>query len=479
MPTDLAAELAEIDARWRPAPSHPGARVVTNLARNEFLDPRERDERTTQAVSRMLQHAGESVPFHHERFRAAGLLDARVAVFEALRRLPPLTKAALQAAGTALHARRLPEGVKAIGISRTSGTTGEPTTVVQANTSLRMFSVLKHRELRWFRFDPSRTLAAIRPHTELPQGTGHAGTLDDPIRRQGWPYLDGLVRTGAFVGLHNTRGIGEQVAFLRREQPGYLIMQSAGLEHVALEAGGPIPGLAACQAISQTLTPSMRALIATALGVRVHLNYGLNEIGLVASWCDEGDRYHVHAEHCHVEIVDGEGRPARPGERGRMLITSLNNFAMPLLRYDADDLAIAVEGACPCGRTLPSFGPVVGRYRRIACLPDGTWARWAAILQALYDLPPDLRAALRRYQARQHADGRWELRVEATGDAADAIGAFVAPLFAAAAPPPIPALGVVATDRFEGDGRGKFQSFVSDFVPPADGPDAPMARGVR
>ena len=103
----------------------------------------------------------------------------------------------------------------------------------------------------------------------------------------------------------------------------------------------------------------MREHIERSFGCPIHQNYGLNEIGLVATRCDAG-RYHVHSEHCIVEIVGPDGRSVAPGETGRLIVTGLNNWAMPLLRYDADDLGTAVEGPCPCGRTLPSFGDVVG-----------------------------------------------------------------------------------------------------------------------
>ena len=60
----------------------------------------------------------------------------------------------------------------------------------------------------------------------------------------------------------------------------------------------------------------------------------------------------MHAEHCIVEIVDDEGSPCAPGRSGRLLVTALRNFAMPLLRYDTGDTALLGE-PCPCGRGLP------------------------------------------------------------------------------------------------------------------------------
>ena len=136
---------------------------------------------------------------------------------------------------------------------------------------------------------------------------------------------------------------------------------------------------------------------------------------------------------------------------------------MPLVRYDVGDQAFAVEGPCPCGRTLPSFGDIQGRWRRITTLPPGAWARWVAIVYGFADLPEDLAGALRQYQAHQRADGTWDLRIRAVGDKAQAIGAFVQRQFASAVPGEAPPMRIIATDQFLGK-EGKFQDFVSDFM---------------
>jgi hypothetical protein len=63
---------------------------------------------------------------------------------------------------------------------------------------------------------------------------------------------------------------------------------------------------------------------------------------------------HVCAESFFVELLDEAGEPAPQGELGRVVLTSLHNFAMPLIRYDIGDLA-AFGPACSCGRGLPAL----------------------------------------------------------------------------------------------------------------------------
>ena len=57
---------------------------------------------------------------------------------------------------------------------------------------------------------------------------------------------------------------------------------------------------------------------------------------------------------------------------GEVVLTSFYNFAMPFIRYDIGDLAIAAHGPCPCGRTLPRLTTVLGRQRNVFTFADGS-----------------------------------------------------------------------------------------------------------
>lgn len=59
------------------------------------------------------------------------------------------------------------------------------------------------------------------------------------------------------------------------------------------------------------------------------------------------------------------------------MVTSLHNFAMPLIRYQLNDYAEVGE-ACPCGRGLPVLKRILGRQRNMVVLPDGK-RRWPSL----------------------------------------------------------------------------------------------------
>jgi phenylacetate-CoA ligase len=203
----------------------------------------------------------------------------------------------------------------------------------------------------------------------------------------------------------------------------------------------------------------MRTRLEQSYGAPIHMNYGLNEIGMVAVRCPQG-RYHVHTEHCLVQIADGEGRGCKPGEVGHVLITGLRNYAMPLIRYDTGDLAEVAEGPCACGRTLPSFGELAGRYRRYAGLPEGTRERVRAIRETIENCDAAELRFLRRYQIHQDKQNNFTLRLRTV----EAIPEhFRTKIMSAWTPFPSSALTIEQLDDIATSPSGKILDFTSDF----------------
>src|SRR5439155_10265812 len=131
------------------------------------------------------------------------------------------------------------------------------------------------------------------------------------------------------------------------------------------EAGQRLPGLRAIQSIAEALTEEARASVEAAFGVPVKNLYSCMEAGYVASTCPEGHGLHVHAENVLLEVLDEQGRPCRPGETGRVVLTALHNFLTPFVRYEILDGATLGAERCPCGRGLPLLTGVQGRQRPV------------------------------------------------------------------------------------------------------------------
>ncbi len=154
--------------------------------------------------------------------------------------------------------------------------------------------------------------------------------------------------------------------------PAHIFSYPEFLEEVlkVLEGSGRrLPSIRKVFTGSEVLDDTVREHVRKVLGVEIADSYGTTE-GFIAWECPAGS-YHVNAEHMMVEIIDDDDRPVRPGEMGRVVLTTLENHFMPLVRYEIGDYATASKGRCSCGRTLPTMERVIGRGINLFRLSDG------------------------------------------------------------------------------------------------------------
>jgi phenylacetate-CoA ligase len=135
-----------------------------------------------------------------------------------------------------------------------------------------------------------------------------------------------------------------------------------------------LPGLKELRLFGEVVDDEVRSECVRAWDVRTTDAYSANEVGYIALQCPDGPRYHVQSESLLVEVLRDDGGPCGPGETGRVVLTTLHNLAMPLIRYDIGDYA-EVGPPCPCGRGLPVLRRILGRTRNMLRLPTGE-ARW-------------------------------------------------------------------------------------------------------
>jgi phenylacetate-CoA ligase len=466
MSSSLQQELTE-QQRWYLRPNYLYLQdQLLSLVRNEFVAPGQQLARQLARLQRLLVYSGTAVPYYRDLFARLKFDPQKVHALAELAALPLLERRTVQERGEQLHTEALPEGVAPGAAVRTSGTSGQPVEILRTRQSLLAAPLMKQREYRWFRFDPQRTFASIRNAPDLPRVDGALLEPGKTLKGSAWAAVGGMFHTGPWLGLSDATPADEQVAWLEHHEPTYLLGQSALMEQLAFAYDGreSLQNLAAIETVSQQLTAEMRFKLENAFGVPVHQNYGLNEVGIVAIRCPEGGRYHVHSELCMVEIVDENGLPCRPGEQGRLLVTAFNNPAMPLIRYDTDDLAEPVDGPCPCGRTLPSFRNVHGRYRRTVQCPPETWRYWAAIMRSLDYASRELVDGLRQYQLHQYLDKRYELRLVTATKPPKAFEEHVQAAWQKVAEGEPPQLSIRYVDTIERPQGGKFQNFTSDFA---------------
>lgn len=348
--------------RWPAFPSEEGSLLLALLDQfeeSQWWAPDRLRERQDRQIEALLAHAAATVPFYRDRIDAGEpLTEAR------WRAIPFLTRRDLQDHADALLSERPPASHGILSRGGTSGSTGAPIQVTTTSLTSRMSRVGSLRSLLWHGRDPAGRAAGI---TAIAPGRDPypAGTV---LKDWGDPYVH-VFPTGPAFSLDIMSKIHEQAEWLGRIEPDYLLTLPTNLLALA-RTGVALPRLRQVMTIGEVLEPEVRAACREAWGVPVVDTYSAREVGRIAVQCPLHEHYHVQSEAIRVEIVDEVGAPCAPGQVGDVALTSLHNFAQPLIRYKIGDRAEA-GAPCPCGRGLPVLTRILGRLRDMVRLPNG------------------------------------------------------------------------------------------------------------
>lgn len=121
------------------------------------------------------------------------------------------------------------------------------------------------------------------------------------------------------------------------------------------------PRLIFCTA--EFLSKEDREFIGDVFNAEVVDYYSSSDCGLIAWECREHLGYHINNDTLIVELLKN-GRNALPGEEGDVIITNLDSYVMPFIRYRIGDLAVPGDSNCSCGRGLPLIKAILERTQR-------------------------------------------------------------------------------------------------------------------
>ena len=111
----------------------------------------------------------------------------------------------------------------------------------------------------------------------------------------------------------------------------------------------------------ESLSINQREIIENAFQVKVFNRYGCRDVGPIAHECENQSGLHVFSSHVYVEIINEKGQHCQPGEIGEIVVTDLDNYVFPFVRYKIGDIGVWSSEKCNCGRDLPLLKNVVGR----------------------------------------------------------------------------------------------------------------------
>jgi phenylacetate-coenzyme A ligase PaaK-like adenylate-forming protein len=284
--------------------------------------------------------AGSATPFYRERLGDVNPLDNWTD-------LPVLKRSEVPSLNQSVRGAQ--NGAARFFSDKSSGSTGMPVEFLfDANHQIGRYAA-RIRYLRANHWSPWRRNVWIVAMTSADDGGIDSRLQRSPLRMRSHflPVFDPFER---------------QVELLMETRPEFLYTMPSNLEGLlrVFETVKTRPrDLKRIFTGAEVLEDSLRERVWRELGVAISDNFGSTE-GFISWQCPSGS-YHVNAEHMLVEIVDQRNQPVAPGQMGKVLITTLENQLMPLIRYEIGDYAMASNDVCSCGRTLPVMGKVVGR----------------------------------------------------------------------------------------------------------------------
>ena len=324
--------------------------------RPEDLDPIERasvDELRAIQLERLrwsVRHAYERVPHYRKAFEAAGVHPDDVRELADLARLPFTTKAELR--------DNYPFGLFAVPreqvarVHASSGTTGRPTVVGYTRRDIHTWARLMARSIRASGGRPGDLVHVAYGYGLFTGGLGaHYGA--EELGCTVVPVSGGMTERQVLL----IRDFRPDVIMVT---PSYLLAIIDEMIRQGMDPAASSLRVAICGA--EPWTEDMRREIEQRLGLDAVDIYGLSELmgpGVANECVETKDGPHIWEDHFYPEVVDPlTGAVLPEGELGELVLTSLTNEAMPVIRYRTRDLTRLLPGTA---RPMRRMAKITGR----------------------------------------------------------------------------------------------------------------------
>jgi phenylacetate-CoA ligase len=342
-------------------------RIVLHF-RDQFLDlaRASADEVNTYALNELkglVKFSKQRIPYYTNSLEPIDDVENFDSLTKLLQALPILSRRQAQENFDGLYFKAPDQDPNDYVIQSTSGSTGKPVSVMKfAPLYSAEYDALTLTEWQLNSRDTSKTISTFRivetEYDQIPLGA--------PLS-----YI-GATRLHTSLSILK-RTIPELLDELHRLRPDYLFVNGIVARQLALaqlESGYDPIKIEQFLTVSDRVDPQLRMLIREVFGARIIDRYSSEEFGYIALQCPVHDHLHVYSPSLVVEVVDEDGNACDVGVPGRVLVTSLHNSAMPLIRYDIGDVAELGE-PCDTGLSWPVLNKVNGRLRDSIVLPNG------------------------------------------------------------------------------------------------------------
>jgi phenylacetate-CoA ligase len=250
---------------------------------------------------------------------------------------------------------QIPAEAGTVSTVRTSGTTAGRVAFQTCMLARIAAECMMHRHYSWHALDLTAPMASVRFYS-----SGRR-TCPDGVTEQNWS----AVTPGATHHTMDVREpVGDIIAWLAQRAPRYLLTFPSMMHDLAQHPDAAAVAelkLGKMIGISESLTPYTRDVVHKRFGCEITQIYACAEMGCIALQVPRDGHYETCEETVFLEILDDDGNPTKPGQTGRVVLTSLYNYATPFIRYEIGDYATLASMLCSSGRALLRLERIDGR----------------------------------------------------------------------------------------------------------------------
>jgi len=335
------------------------AEFTSDLDRTQWLSAEELRRLQWQRLQRLLQYAAQHVPYYRRVFRSLGLQASDLRTWQDFSLLPLLTKPLMQQYAAELktddpRCHAIPH--------HTGGSTGQPVHFYLSPSSRDFRIAAANRADGWTGWRRGQRVM----HLWSVNVFNRAVYASRKARLRDWLESRLMVNFADYSP-------AKLINLINEYRPSLLVAYTTPLYQLArhiLDVGGLRWHPQAAVVSAETLHDFQRAAIEQAFGCPVFNRYGCSEVGCIAAECEQHNGLHVMSDSLIVELLPVPNDPTQ--DLQQVVVTDLNNFATPFIRYQTGDLARWKRGdPCACGRQLPRFELVAGRVMDCLRAPDG------------------------------------------------------------------------------------------------------------
>ena len=345
-------------------------RILPDLLRSQWRSLESMRADQLQGLRRIVRYAAKNSSYYARLF-AEHRFDPDGFSLEAFQALPVLTKTDIRASTDEILSREFVRD--SLGMHKTGGSTGVALTTYFDPVWLELRSADALRSNQWAGYFHGMKVASLWGNPPVPK------TFKQHLRAKlidRFVYLDTMD--------FSDRSVADFIQRWRREGAEVLFGHAHSLYMLAryVIANG-IEDLRPRGIVSTSmmLLVNERRVIEQAFSCKVFDRYGSEEVGLIASECERHEGLHLSVEQLYIEFLKADGTMAQPGEEGAIIITDLNNRAMPFIRYRIEDLGVPAMRACSCGRGAPLMERLTGRVADYLKRRDGSMVAGVSLVE--------------------------------------------------------------------------------------------------